>query len=289
MELLDFDAKKSYKHAAQKATPLTLEKADLQQFLSPGREISAHLSGGLVQIFDIQVAEILHEISGIGQWLEDEREQQGCSVSKTCFRGGENGELDVEKAEKWAALSPVQSILTLSPEETLLLALDWQLITLKKAQTPIEKHEIWPKMQELHGKEKNLGKSYAVFRHLRKNGWIVRSGMTFGCDYLIYCLGARHFHASAAVLIADTISPVHMLTLTRILSHNKKALMCASVTSSSSSSIDDDDGNVTIENLEDVERVTVNIVTMKTYFMERDFPNFSSRQNELYEVPTKVD
>lgn len=81
---------------------------------------------------------------------------------------------------------------------------------------------------------------------------------------VIYSLGAQHFHASAGVLIADEITPLQLMTLTRILAHNKKALMVATTSGKDS---------------EDVK-----IVTMKTYFLERDVSQMSNRANDLYDV-----
>ncbi|CAI2349023.1 unnamed protein product [Caenorhabditis sp. 36 PRJEB53466] len=271
MDLLVFDAKKGNRRG-KAWTPVALDKKDVSEMLGE-RKIEAFLNGGLVQILDEQVAEILYEMAGIGEWLEDGREES-TSVSRTCFGAQNDVELEELSGSNWADLSPVLNILVLTPEETILLAVDWQILELKKGKMPIPREDIWLKMSHLSENPDNFGKSFAVFRFLRENGWIVRSGHTFGCDFLIYCLGAQQFHSSAGVLISDEIDPIRLLTLTRILAHNKKALVLATCGEA--------------KTFEDSVAAKVEVVTSKTYFLERDVAQISNRKNEVYEVKTET-
>ncbi|CAB60523.3 tRNA-intron lyase [Caenorhabditis elegans] len=276
MDLLVFDAKRNgnHRHVAGRV-PVALNKEDLEEVLG-FRRIDAFLNGGLVEIFDETASRIIHEMSGIGQWLKDERKESR-GVSRSCFSqscGEPNGKLNEQAANEWAELSPIARTLVLTPIETALLSIDWKIINVvKNGKISLSDEEIWTEMRNLYDNPKEFGKVFSVFRFLKMNGWIVTSGHTFGCDYLIYCLGAEFYHSSAGVLIADVIDPRRLLTLTRILSHNKKALIVATTTSE-------------VECFEDANAVDVKISTMKTYFLERDVAQMSNRCNEVYELNT---
>jgi len=41
---------------------------------------------------------------------------------------------------------------------------------------------------------------YVTYHHFRSKGWVVKSGLKFGGDFLIYKDGPGHFHASYVVL-----------------------------------------------------------------------------------------
>ena len=48
--------------------------------------------------------------------------------------------------------------------------------------------------------------SYAVYHHFRSLGWVVRSGVKFGTDYLLYNRGPVFSHAEFAVIIIPSYS-----------------------------------------------------------------------------------
>ncbi|EFP02456.1 hypothetical protein CRE_00989 [Caenorhabditis remanei] len=280
MDLLSFDIKRS-RHLTD--VPVNFSRNELSEMLGY-RKVDAHLIGGLIHIFDEVSSRIIFENSGIGQWLDDGRKENR-GVSKTCFRregeeeiscgipnmSGSSKEKSEEAVKNWTEQSPLMKSLVLSPMETVLLSVDWQILNVRQQENVLTHQEIWNKMKDYDNKSSHFGKYYSIYRYLKLNGWTVASGHTFGCDYLIYCLGAQFYHSSAGVLIADNIDPQRLLTLTRILAHNKKALIVATTEKD-------------VLNFEDVISVEVKVVTMKTYFLERDVAQISNRQNEIYEV-----
>lgn len=48
--------------------------------------------------------------------------------------------------------------------------------------------------------------TYATYHHYRSLGWVVRSGLKFGCDFLLYYRGPAFSHAEFAVLIIPDYS-----------------------------------------------------------------------------------
>ncbi|KAK5072410.1 tRNA splicing endonuclease subunit sen2 [Lithohypha guttulata] len=51
--------------------------------------------------------------------------------------------------------------------------------------------------------------SYAAYHHFRSMGWVVRSGIKFGVDYLLYNRGPAFSHAEFAVIIIPSYSDPH--------------------------------------------------------------------------------
>jgi tRNA-splicing endonuclease subunit Sen2 len=51
--------------------------------------------------------------------------------------------------------------------------------------------------------------SYAVYHHYRSLGWVVRSGVKFSTDYLLYNRGPAFSHAEFAVIIIPSHSHPH--------------------------------------------------------------------------------
>lgn len=74
-------------------------------------------------------------------------------------------------------------------------------------------HSEFPRTQDLSGtlpSESHVGwiepdnpflLQYVVFHHFRSLGWVVRSGIKFACDYLLYLRGPAFHHAEFAVMI----------------------------------------------------------------------------------------
>lgn len=47
---------------------------------------------------------------------------------------------------------------------------------------------------------------YAVYHHFRSLGWVTRSGIKFGCDWLLYHRGPAFSHAEFAVIVLPSYS-----------------------------------------------------------------------------------
>lgn len=85
----------------------------------------------------------------------------------------------------------------------------------------VRKESMDSKAQQFKGKQKQGGKEftidqlwkrfvnddqkfvarYAVYHHYRAKGWVVRSGLKFGADYVLYPVGPPFYHAQFTVMI----------------------------------------------------------------------------------------
>lgn len=76
--------------------------------------------------------------------------------------------------------------------------------------------------------EKLLSKKIAVYMNLRKNGWIVRSGINYGTDYIIYRRNIDEEHAPFAIkIITNDFSWRDLIATNRAVSSSKKELIIA--------------------------------------------------------------
>ncbi|KAF2448740.1 hypothetical protein P171DRAFT_327393, partial [Karstenula rhodostoma CBS 690.94] len=65
---------------------------------------------------------------------------------------------------------------------------------------------------------------YVVFHHFRSLGWVVRPGIKFACDYLLYLRGPAFTHAEFAIMIIPAYSdPYWSATSERAAACKKKA------------------------------------------------------------------
>ncbi|KAF1968758.1 hypothetical protein BU23DRAFT_540764 [Bimuria novae-zelandiae CBS 107.79] len=65
---------------------------------------------------------------------------------------------------------------------------------------------------------------YVVFHHFRSLGWVVRPGIKFACDYLLYLRGPAFTHAEFAIMIVPAYSdPYWSATSARAETCKKKA------------------------------------------------------------------
>jgi tRNA-intron endonuclease len=71
---------------------------------------------------------------------------------------------------------------------------------------------------------------YDVYKDLRRRGFIVRRGLKFGCDYLVYRHGPGIDHAPFGVLIyveGEEIDPIELVRAGRLLHSVRKKLVLA--------------------------------------------------------------
>jgi tRNA-splicing endonuclease subunit Sen2 len=64
--------------------------------------------------------------------------------------------------------------------------------------------------------------NYVVFHHFRSLGWVVRPGIKFACDYLLYLRGPAFHHAEFAIMIIPSYSHSYWSTTPELTSHAKK-------------------------------------------------------------------
>ncbi|XP_043495969.1 tRNA-splicing endonuclease subunit Sen2 [Polistes fuscatus] len=105
---------------------------------------------------------------------------------------------------------PVMESLHMSFEETffLMFALDClQLIHFDGSLMDI--HSAWLYFCE---EDKNFIQNYVVYHYFRSKGWVVKSGLKYGGDFLLYKQGPSFYHASYIVIIdvvdADSLTKI---------------------------------------------------------------------------------
>jgi len=73
---------------------------------------------------------------------------------------------------------------------------------------------------------------YAVYHYLRSRGWVVKSGLQYGSDYLVYKKGPPFYHASFVAIAVDkdggqSLSWMDVTTLQRVAAAaGKQVLIC---------------------------------------------------------------
>lgn len=84
--------------------------------------------------------------------------------------------------------------------------------------------------------------NYAVYHHFRSLGWCARSGVKFGCDYLLYKRGPPFSHAEFAVLVIPTkrndVSWIEISTIARVIGGVKKSLVLCYVDEPDDTAVD---------------------------------------------------
>lgn len=71
---------------------------------------------------------------------------------------------------------------------------------------------------------------YGVYVDLRKRGFVIRRGLKFGCDYLVYRYGPGVDHAPFGVLVyydGEKIDPIELVRAGRLLHSVRKKLVIA--------------------------------------------------------------
>ena len=101
--------------------------------------------------------------------------------------------------------------------------------------------EVWSKgrkisVNELYGMASNLierfEELYLVYKDLRERGFVVRRGLKFGCDYLVYRFGPGIDHAPYGVEVLDKsekYDPITVVRMGRLLHSVRKKLILAIV------------------------------------------------------------
>lgn len=76
----------------------------------------------------------------------------------------------------------------------------------------------------------NFDTLYRVYRDLRERGFVIRRGLKFGCDYLLYKYGPGIDHAPFGVEVVraeDVYDPIAIVRMGRLLHSVRKKLILA--------------------------------------------------------------
>ncbi|CAJ0602730.1 unnamed protein product [Cylicocyclus nassatus] len=189
----------------------------------PSRPSKAIIYGGSVIVPDVYSSEHIASHGGYGYFMSDRQDR----VNRLLFPDEATTESEVpplsDVGREWSEKTPVYERLYLSPEETVFLSIDSNVLEVSESKRILTPDELWSRMKELGGS--NFLKRYAVYRYLRRCGWCVRSGLPYGCQYLIYRGSPGSHHAAAGVKIETQIEPRFFIGLNRALTNMKKALV----------------------------------------------------------------
>jgi len=145
-----------------------------------------------------------------------------------------------DEGKKWIEMCSKCSALFLSPCETLFLVNEYRVLEVEgysKDNDDIASSELlYARFFGCRGKE--FSKNYAIYRHFRKLGWVVRDGLPFGVEFMLYKDSVTLFHATAGVRVIDPfdeqseikgIANSALGAIQRALSNCKKTLLLAIV------------------------------------------------------------
>ncbi|KAL3067972.1 hypothetical protein niasHT_037962 [Heterodera trifolii] len=179
------------------------------------------------------------------QHMQDESEPSVEQLQKSAKTNEERGEEDTtkrkakESAAEWIARTTGGgAFLHLSPEEALYLSHDLKLLTLSSKQNDATLTDYSPEQFFadlcVHPNFASILYRYLVYRYFRRLCWIVRDGISFGVDFLLYKCSVDEYHSSAGVRIVHSAhEPIATETsigaLQRELANCKKRLLLANV------------------------------------------------------------
>ncbi|GJQ73547.1 hypothetical protein Trydic_g13895 [Trypoxylus dichotomus] len=88
--------------------------------------------------------------------------------------------------------------LCLSLVEAYYLAKDVGCLNVYEEDTLLNKEKMWETFSE---NDICFIPNYVTYNHFRKKGWVVKPGIKFGGDYILYKAGPPYYHASYVVII----------------------------------------------------------------------------------------
>ena len=113
----------------------------------------------------------------------------------------------------------------LLPEETVYLMKDLNVLKLLKdgKEDVLNFTEVWKWALSQHS---NFSRLYSSYRYYRNLGFVVRNGLKYGCDWLLYKRGPVFDHAVSCVRVfrANDGNWLTLLTNARIASNARKSL-----------------------------------------------------------------
>ena len=94
---------------------------------------------------------------------------------------------------------PVKEHLQLSSEETTYLAMELNILQVFSPDgSPVTAETLWIHFLCMNGRFIEL---YTAYRYYRSKGWVPKSGLKFGVDFLLYKEGPSFYHSTYAVVV----------------------------------------------------------------------------------------
>uniref|UniRef100_F1LA84 tRNA-intron lyase n=1 Tax=Ascaris suum TaxID=6253 RepID=F1LA84_ASCSU len=131
---------------------------------------------------------------------------------------------NTKQMELWANMVSKDRRLRLGMEEAMYLMYDLSVLEVSAADKQLSADDLWRCFYSYAGI--SFVKRYACYRSLRRLGWVVRPGLPYGVDFMLYCDGPEYHHSSAAVRLLDEhIDATLFSALNRTLNNMKKTLV----------------------------------------------------------------
>ena len=95
---------------------------------------------------------------------------------------------------------PVKEHLQLTSEEATYLAVELNILQVSSTdKTPLNSETLWSHFLEANGR---FVERYTAYRYYRSKGWVPKSGLKFGVDFLLYKEGPSFYHSTYAVIVS---------------------------------------------------------------------------------------
>lgn len=141
---------------------------------------------------------------------------------------GQSEFADVVSAKSPAAEREVE--LRLMAEEEYLLASRGRLRLLEYETPAYDAAAHWEAVRARHPDPDKFDKLYEVYAHMRRKGYVVKCGLQFGTDYLLYRGSPDDFHAEYCCLVVDGEVEWRVIkTLARLAQDVRKRLVLCDI------------------------------------------------------------
>ncbi|XP_054710610.1 tRNA-splicing endonuclease subunit Sen2-like isoform X1 [Uloborus diversus] len=129
--------------------------------------------------------------------------------------------------------------LHLSFEEAFFLSYGLGCLVVKDKDQPLDLTKLWNKFCNLYP-EQNFPVMYTAYHHFRSKGWVVKSGLKYGVDFVLYKDGPPFYHSTYAVIVKSLKEQNYkeintggkqpltwsaLAAINRVCSHSGKGLM----------------------------------------------------------------
>ncbi|XP_031617177.1 tRNA-splicing endonuclease subunit Sen2 [Contarinia nasturtii] len=127
---------------------------------------------------------------------------------------------------------PIEEYLALFPEEAFLLHYSLRCLKILNFEQTHEftTEELLEKFCDMNPK---FIERFIAYHYYRSKNWVVKGGLKFGGDFLLYYKGPSYYHASYVVLVNDSEDEVNQLDMQsnyRVSDSTKKELIIATIT-----------------------------------------------------------
>ncbi|KAL7077498.1 hypothetical protein ACQ4LE_003154 [Meloidogyne hapla] len=186
---------------------------------------------------------------------EGTSKESGSLIKSSSFDSKQN-------AKEWIDKNTGGGLLHLSPIEAFYLLNELNILKIN-GNISTENEQIFEYFRSIFGP--SFVRKYIVYRYFRRFGWIVRDGLTFGVDFLLYKDGIELHHSCAGIRIASMLDPIitdnSISAVQRELSNCKKQLLIAAI-----------DFKILEEKvkLNDIEMAKVNVLSLNHWSLHKN-------------------